>query len=137
VILSNGSVLDSNQAISVRNAVQTMVAAVRVDIGNARPQNNFIMNPSVFNAIIAPMSLEYDSPSELITFAPDFLPQTADLTKPAVFDVLYQCRTTQLKSAGSVFISVLVATLSIFSSGWAGFMVIAATIAKWNKPEGA
>jgi len=126
-------ILDLNQAITARNAIQTMLAAVRVDIGNARLQNNFIVNSSVFNVTTSGTNA---SQSSLFSgFDDSDFPLTADMTKPAVFDVLYQCRTTQLKSAGSVFISVLVATLSIFSSGWAGFMVIAATIAKWNKPE--
>lgn len=52
---------------------------------------------------------------------------------PAVFNALYQCQTTQLKSIGSVIISILVATLSLFTSGWGIVMLAAAFLEKRNR----
>jgi hypothetical protein len=49
---------------------------------------------------------------------------------PARIQVLFPCRFLQKKDPGQAFISVLVATLSMFSGGWALFTLIATS---WTK----
>jgi len=141
--LTDGSVppVNQNYTIPIHNMMQVMLAAVRIDIGNTRPQNNFIVNPSVLNSTVrVPASLPNNSKLKTNYIfqpfsVPSIFPPNVDTSRPAVFNVLYQCRTTRIKDGGSVFISVLVATLSIFSSIWAGFMLVAAMAAKWDSPH--
>ncbi|KAF8889655.1 hypothetical protein BD779DRAFT_1671768 [Infundibulicybe gibba] len=58
----------------------------------------------------------------------DFIPM--NLTGPASVQVVYLCRYQQRKSLPQATISVIVATLSMFSGGWAVFMLIATCIVK-------
>jgi hypothetical protein len=64
---------------------------------------------------------------------PDFnitglLPLTVE--GPAQLDVVYLCRFERPLAPGQAFIAVLVATLSMFSTGWALFLGLATNFVK-------
>lgn len=138
-LTSNGSPYtggpDANLTVPVRNAFQTALAAARVDIGNSWMKNNFLLNTSLENAtlavppVVAPTG---QGPLSVLLNAihPDPLNMSDTDVYPAVFNTVYQCQTTQRKSVGSVIISILVATLSLFTSGWGVFMLAAAFLHK-------
>ncbi|KAJ7178907.1 hypothetical protein C8R46DRAFT_1323105 [Mycena filopes] len=137
----NQPVITSDLYNVLANVIQTMYAAVRIDLGNPSP-NNFLLNtsvvpqtifstfssiPGVFNA-----SEEY---ANLVGEAvnPDFnmtglLPLS--VVGPAVLDVVYLCQFQQRKAPAQAFIAVLVATLSMFGSAWAIFLALATKVVK-------
>ncbi|KAG8862974.1 hypothetical protein FRB96_000394 [Tulasnella sp. 330] len=141
----------TNYSAAISNTMQIMLAAVRLDIGNIFP-NNFLVYPDAINATIAPelpvpgASASLDTSSGLygigiskqlhddrITGTSDnvlFMPMNA--SQPSVIDIQYLCHFPQEKSPGQAFVSVLVATLSMFSSGWAAFLLVATYFAKRN-----
>jgi hypothetical protein len=155
-ILANASTFDfdsstyigaDNFSITLVNLVQTTLAAVRIDIGNPWPLNNFILNTSVINATIAqlPQDLLFilgDNPntvslgqSLMQAVRPSYTPPSADTSRCAVFTVDYLCQTTRAKSPGSAFISVLVATLSMFTTGWGVLMLIVRFLSTRNRSD--
>jgi hypothetical protein len=124
------------------NFAQTIVAAVRIDLGNPSP-NNFMLNPSVLNATIvdifpannlttASASSLYEANANPDRRTQGMLPLT--VAGPADIQVLYTCQFRQRKSLAQVFISVLVATLSMFSAGWAVFTFFASYYAAHKSP---
>ncbi|KAJ6529125.1 hypothetical protein DFH09DRAFT_1045264 [Mycena vulgaris] len=123
------------------NVIQTMYAAVRIDLGNPSP-NNFLLNTSVIpDTIFATFpsipnvystSEEYDN---LVgtSVSSDFnitglLPLT--VVGPATMEVVYLCRFQHRKAPAQAFIAILVATLSMFGSGWAIFLALATKVVK-------
>lgn len=60
-----------------------------------------------------------------------------DGSKRSIISVPYLCHFSERKSAGEAFIAVLVATLSMFSAGWAIFMLVCSYLAKRGQPQGA
>ncbi|KAJ7096611.1 hypothetical protein B0H15DRAFT_920975 [Mycena belliarum] len=145
---ANEPLTDSNQPVITNttygvlaNVIQTMYASVRVDLGNPS-KNNFLLNPAAVPATIAAtfpaIPGVYDTSDEYANLVgtsvnPDFnitglLPLTT--TGAAQLDVVYLCRFQQRKAPAQAFIAVLVATLSMFGSGWAAFLVLAAKIVK-------
>lgn len=115
---------DSEGALHVQELAQAMRAAARMDIGNNWMENNWLLAPHP--------SL---SPDDTLEHLPTFDLNSSSIFS-ATFNAVYQCRTTQLKSGGSLFISVLVATLSIFSSIWGAFMLVAAMLEKRTQNVG-
>lgn len=140
------------------NAFQTMDAAVRVDFGHTI-YNNFLTN-----ADLGPLALSPTFPTltlspngtvsstgehsstlyELVTgtfgdLTPD---QTAivslplDASQPSRLQVPYLCHFSTRKSTGSLIVSVLVATLSMFTAGYGFVMFIASNIETFHRPEG-
>jgi hypothetical protein len=150
--VSNPWVLDNDTELPVYNILQTVYAAVRIDLGNPS-LNNFILNPAAINNTIyptfpiTPSNGEIDSESILyLTLNTPFpglppgqnlLPKSLFSWGPATIQVVYPCQIQIRKDAGALFISVLVATLSMFSSGWASYMLLAAVIAKQQNPTGS
>lgn len=141
----NPWVFDNDTELAVFNLLQALYAAVRIDLGNPS-SNNFILNPAAMNGTIAPnfpLTLangEAFSPSSLysIWVAPfpelqQVLPVT--VSGPASIQVVYPCQFQQLKGFGSLVISVLVATFSMFSTGWGIFMLLATAIVKRHNPS--
>ncbi|KAJ7921309.1 hypothetical protein B0H13DRAFT_2416493 [Mycena leptocephala] len=139
---SNQPVITNDTYNVLSNVIQTMYAAVRIDLGNPSP-NNFLLNTSVIPATIFstfPATLPgVDNTSEeyanLVgtTVNPDFnitglLPLTVE--GPALMDVVYLCRFQHPLPPAQAFIAVLVATLSMFSSGWAIFLALATKVVK-------
>ncbi|KAJ6526186.1 hypothetical protein DFH09DRAFT_1188077 [Mycena vulgaris] len=139
----------------IANLVQSAYAAVRLDLGNPSP-NNFLLNKSMVGEAITAhfpqtfpgMATESFLFSILVddgyyaqqpggtTYYNDvasMLPLAVPGT--AVVDGVYLCRFQRAKSPGSAFIAVLVATLSMFSSGWALFIAVAAGMVKTRAPD--
>ena len=115
---------------AIYNLLQTIHASVRIDLGNPS-QNNFFLNLSMvedtlFSTVNSTNSTNPTNSTLYfsVTNQSDLEKRIATLTPggPATIQVLYQCRLQQAKSIGSAIISVLVATLSMFSTAWAIFM---------------
>lgn len=145
----------TNYSAAIGNAMQTMLAAVRLDIGNIFP-NNFLVYPDAINATIASelpvpgASAVFDTSSGLYGIGISkqlhddrvggtsdnvlFMPMNA--SQPSVIDIQYLCHFPQEKTPSQAFISVLVATLSMFSSGWAAFLLVATYLVKRRNRRG-
>ncbi|KIK10082.1 hypothetical protein K443DRAFT_78 [Laccaria amethystina LaAM-08-1] len=139
------TVLDDNIKLPISNLLQTVYAIIRVELGNPSP-NNFILHPNVTDNIIVstfPATPLNQGGDALVSGLyqewtnPDpetkrYLP--VSVSEPANIQVVYPCRFQQQKTPSQLFISVLVATLSMFSTGWAVFMVLAVYFAKRKGP---
>ncbi|KAF8879948.1 hypothetical protein BD779DRAFT_1113826 [Infundibulicybe gibba] len=124
---------------SYSNIVQTVHAAVRVDLGNPSP-NNFLLNSNATdNTLYAlfPASSGVNVTRSLLYMArkspnviglDKFLPM--NVTGPASLQVVYLCRFQRRKSMSQAAVAIIVATLSMFSGGWAIFMLVATTLTK-------
>ena len=144
----NPWVLDNDTELAVYNILQTVYAAVRIDLGNPS-LNNFILYPAAMNNTIyptfpiTPANGEAFSNSTLFSILntpfpglqPNLPPLTLFFFGPATIQVVYPCQFQQHKAAGALFRSVLVATLSMFSTG-SVYMILATTIAKRRDPAG-
>ncbi|KAG8846469.1 hypothetical protein FRB96_001993 [Tulasnella sp. 330] len=119
-----------NQTVTLNNAAQLIVAAIRLDIGNIF-SNNLLVSPNTLNATITPTytnsSQGTSAPSSLYSALNQFntgdqnwtvLNMNAQQLRPAVIATQYLCHVPQRKPVGQLVMSVLVATLSIFSTGW-------------------
>ncbi|KAJ7274868.1 hypothetical protein C8J57DRAFT_1312947 [Mycena rebaudengoi] len=143
----NQPVLNDETAGIMANVIQTLYAAVRVDLGNPSP-NNILLNASAVPATILssfpPIPGVYNT-SELFSTLVGGTSESLDFNitgllplsvpGPGVLDVVYLCRFQEPKAPAQAFIAVLVATLSMFSSGWAVFLVLATRVVK--KRDGA
>jgi len=144
----NPWVLDDDTEQPLHNLLQAVAACIGVELGNPRP-NNFILNPSFLNNTIIPnfptTQWNADIPDEIYSSLyygwahPDpilesYLP--VDTSGPANIQAVYPCQFQKRKSPGALFVSVLVATLGMFSTGWAVFILIASALAKRTDPEG-
>jgi len=137
-------ILNDDIEIPFYNLLQTVYAAIRVDMGNPS-MNNFILNPSALNLTIyekfpatanqdETTSTFYDQSSGNNPKSDLHLP--INVPGPAQIQVVYTCRTQQRKSLGSLITSVLVATLSMFSIAWAAFISAATAFVKRTDPAG-
>ncbi|KAJ7848641.1 hypothetical protein B0H14DRAFT_2767623 [Mycena olivaceomarginata] len=139
---TNKPVITNDTYNAVANVLQTMYAAVRIDLGNPSP-NNFLLNTSVIPSTIFPtfpttIQGVYNQSEEYANLVgdavnPDFnitglLPLTVE--GPAQLDVVYLCRFERPLAPAQAFIAVLVATLSMFSTGWALFLGLATKFVK-------
>ncbi|TFK40231.1 hypothetical protein BDQ12DRAFT_680551 [Crucibulum laeve] len=140
----NPQIFNNDTLAPISNLIQLVYAATRLDLGNPS-RNNFILNPNItdqtlnssfpntvnnpaggpLNTSVSSMYEIWDQREQRLN---EFLP--IGLEGPANIQVVYLCRFQRRKSAGSLFISVLVATLSMFSSGWAIYMMVATYFAK-------
>jgi hypothetical protein len=145
--VNNPYVLDANSEQPFFNLLQAVYAAIRVDLGNPS-LNNFILNPLALNDTIfqtfpvtpynqdqssttSTLYSQWHNPSPALQ---KYLP--INVSGPAQIQVAYPCRFQQRKPLGSLVVSVLVATLSMFSSAWAVFIHLATTYAKGTDPAG-
>ena len=139
----NPWVFDNDTQLAIYNLIQTVYACIRIDLGNPS-SNNFILNPAAINGTISPTfpltqaNGEAFSNSSLYVVWATWLQYRPPVTVsgPATIQVVYPCQFQKLKSLGSLAISVLVATLSMFSTGWGIFMLLATAVAKRNNPTG-
>ena len=142
----NPWVFDNDTQLPLYNLIQTVYAAIRIDLGNPS-SNNFILYPAAMNGTISPTfpltpangeafsnSSIYMDLTEPFPWLKRHLPVT--VSGPAVIQLVYLCRFQQRKSLGQLIIAVLVADLSMFSGGWTVFMLIATAVAKRNNPSG-
>lgn len=129
----NPKIIDAVTAAPLANLIQLVYASIRIDLGNPSP-NNFIINPSTTNKTLTqsfprtPVVEAAESKLYQRLTTGHFRPVVVE--DPATIRVVYLCRAQKQKGAGPLFIAVLVATLSMFSSGWAVFMFLATYIAK-------
>jgi hypothetical protein len=129
----------------IANLIQVIVASIRIDLGNPSP-NNFILHPSALNR-----TLSSTFPAVKLTNSTDSLLYQANvhpeiygmqgmlpltLAGQARIQVVFPCRFQRRKAFGALFISVLVATLSMFASGWALFMFLASYWVKHSSETG-
>ncbi|KAF9485189.1 hypothetical protein BDN70DRAFT_679073 [Pholiota conissans] len=140
--VTNPYVLDNDTEAPMLNLLQAIHAAIRIDLGNPS-SNNFILDQTALNSTIIPSfprtsynqnatSLLYEQWAHPGSQLQGFLP--FKIAGPAHIQAAYACHVQRRKPVGSLFVSVLVATLSMFSSGWAIFMIVAASLAKRNDP---
>jgi len=147
-------IMDDTSTAVVLNLLQTVYAAVRLDLGIDSP-NNYILHkevmPQTLNSTFPVTAVTPANPDNIgltsrlysIWSNPDatdssgndnswmwqFLPEVV-APGPAVIQVVYLCHIQSQKSPGSLIISVLVAVLSMFSSGWAIYLLVIGTFAK-------
>jgi hypothetical protein len=137
-------IINDNISAPLSNLIQSFHASVRVDLGNPS-RNNFLTSPAAVNTTLfatfpATEPLQpsnsnlYLSASQPNKYLKPFFPVL--LEGPARVQVVYLCRFQRRKPLGQAFISVLVATLSMFSSGWAIFMFIATNVIKSRDEKG-
>ncbi|KAG8870585.1 hypothetical protein FRB97_009623 [Tulasnella sp. 331] len=142
--------IPGNYTLAITNAMQVMLAAVRIDLGNILPTNMFVnrslelINATIASTFTADQSLVaelYATLSATDTPAAEEANQYRPITigdaekSPSHIDVGYQCRMEQQKSAGSILVAVSVATLTFFKTGWAAFLLILTFLAKRAHPE--
>ncbi|KAG8998983.1 hypothetical protein FRB93_013393 [Tulasnella sp. JGI-2019a] len=120
--------------------MQTMLAAVRIDLGNVLPNNSLANRSlSLVNQTIL-SNVNGNTSSQLYTMLaggdgwmgdnyPDLCNVSTD-TPPSQITLQYQCQVEQKKSAGAIFVSVTVATVTLFQGGWAVFMLMVTFLAK-------
>jgi hypothetical protein len=145
---TNPWVLDDIFEQPLYNLLQAVDACIGVELGNPRP-NNFILNPSFLNNTITrkfpttrwnadvgheDYSLLYHEWAQPDAELKSYLP--VNISGPANIQTLYACQLQKRKSPGPLFVSVLVATLGMFSTGWAFFLLIASALAKRTDPAG-
>lgn len=162
LFLANGTIITpsssadipTNYTGAISNAMQLVLAAARLDMGNIFP-NNFLIYSDVINATIASDLPVQGAPSEqatmselygalqdgiqgsaLVSLSNNVLEEVVDVSQPAVIDTQYLCHFSQAKPMGQAFISVLVATLSMFSGGWAVFLLISTYFEKRRYQQG-
>ncbi|KAF6759946.1 hypothetical protein DFP72DRAFT_1004757 [Ephemerocybe angulata] len=125
------------------NFLQLARAAAQIDLGNAAP-NNFLTNLSMVDSVLIPTYPSASRPgvsvkSQLYNAWKSQLMQSSiepkpyanlGISGPSTLQAVFICHFSRLKSTGSLLVSVLVATLSMFSSGWAILLIVAAHIVK-------
>jgi hypothetical protein len=124
----------------VLNFVQLAQAAARIDLGNA-VANNFLLNPEVVDNILVATFPEtpvtstsqsdlYSTWKSQINPATKSPYRTLNVPGPSTLQAVFICHFFKLKGPGSLIVSVLVATLSMFSSAWALGLMTAAHFVK-------
>jgi hypothetical protein len=120
-----------NYDAAITNLAQVMHAAIRLDLGHVLP-NNVLVNPAMINGTIAAgTSLEGSylytdlnaDGSDLFTYPVFSLDETT-------IDVQFLCKLKSAKSWPEIMINTLVATVSMFGTGWGIAMLAAAYFAK-------
>ncbi len=114
------------------NLAQTLLAAVRIDLGNRNP-NNFLFNLSLVDATLSKKINSSDSLlySEVLKQV-DGKSASALVPGPATIQRVYSCNWQIPKPVGSAIISVMVATITMFMTGWQIVMVLLAGHASSN-----
>ena len=113
------------------NYAQTLLAAVRIDLGNRNP-NNFLFNLSFVDATLSKKINSSDSLlySEVLKQV-DGKPESASalVPGPATIQRVYSCKWQIPKPVGTAIISVMVATITMFMTGWQIVMLLLAALA--------
>ncbi|KAF8907353.1 hypothetical protein CPB84DRAFT_308744 [Gymnopilus junonius] len=118
-----------------------MYSAIRIGLGNPSV-NNFILNRMFLNKTIYSTfpATKYNSDAAsrnstmyAIYNHPDALTTVTGLSQ---IQLVYACRFQQRKYIGPLIVSVMVATVSMFSSGWALYILIATELAKREATSG-
>ncbi|KAG8992993.1 hypothetical protein FRB93_002146 [Tulasnella sp. JGI-2019a] len=117
------------------SATQLFLAVVRLDIGNAFP-NNFLVHPDTLNATISSNITLYGDCLDTLQQMDSVFPGLGDMSRPATIASQYLCHFPHRKPLGSAIISVLVATLTMFGSGWTVFLLVAKLYEQRKYPQG-
>lgn len=147
-------IMDDTSTAVILNLLQTVYAAVRLDLGIDSP-NNFILHkevmPQTLNSTFPVTAVTPANPNNIgltshlysswsnpnatdssgtdYSWMWQFLPEVV-APGPAAIQIVYLCHVQSRKSPGSLIISVLVAVLSMFSSGWGIYLLAIGTFAK-------
>lgn len=131
----------SNFSSAISNAMQVVLAGARIDIGNILP-NNFLVNRDIVGDAIQETLPDPISGGEAGIWSPLTSPiyratiNGIDIGLPVTIAATYQCRVQVPKSPGQIFVAVVVATITLFSSGWAVFMMLLAFFVNLKNPRG-
>ncbi|EIW80410.1 hypothetical protein CONPUDRAFT_125167 [Coniophora puteana RWD-64-598 SS2] len=124
---------------TLQNLAQALYASIRLDLGHWTA-NNILTNKLAYDAVIQPGQSFADSTLNSNT-APAYVnftsPPAVDVsTPPSVAQMQYTCTIRQMKTGGSMFMSVAAATLAMFLSAWGAITAILSSVAR-NGPGGA
>ncbi|TEB34781.1 hypothetical protein FA13DRAFT_1729438 [Coprinellus micaceus] len=135
--------LDKALEVPTINFVQLARAAALIDIGS-KASNNLLTNLDFIDQILypelPPVSGTTAAPSARSQLYDAWKTQTSPLNSihypslavsgPSTLQAVFICHFSKLKGIGSLIVSVLVATLSMFSSAWGLALILAAYAAK-------
>ena len=114
---------------AISNLAQTILASVQIDLGNPSP-SNFLLNRSVVDQTIFNKINSTVVNSKLYLASTNQSAPPFTLEGPATIQALYSCRLQLAKPLGPAVISVIVATLSMFMSGWGAFIFVSSEYAE-------
>ena len=136
---NNAFALHINDLYSpIANIVQIIHAAVLIDLGNPH-KNNFLLNPSMLDKTLYsefPAILKPHKPTVSMLYQTVFATAPLKVEGPAKLEARYLCHLQQMRAPAQAFIAVLVATLSMFVSGWGFFTLLATYWAKRSNDSG-
>ena len=118
------------------NFAQTLLAAVRIDLGNRNP-NNFLFNLSFVDATLSKKINSSDSLlyREVLKQVDGKSESASALVPgPATIQRVYSCKWQIPKPVGTAIISVMVATITMFMTGWQIVMLLLAALAS-SRPQ--
>jgi len=131
----------TNLYAPIANIVQTIHAAIQIDLGNAH-KNNFLLNPPTLNKTLFSEFPAAFLPKRTVSTLyqaisnGSFSTLPLKVEGPAKLEARYLCHLQRMKPPAQALIAVLVATLSMFLSGWGSFMLVATYWAKRNNDLG-
>jgi hypothetical protein len=141
--------LDKALEVPTINFVQLARAAALIDIGS-KASNNLLTNLDFIDQILypelPPVSGTTAAPSARSQLYDAWKTQTSPLNSihypslsvsgPSTLQAVFICHFSKLKGIGSLVVSVLVATLSMFSSAWGLALILTAYAAKSKGRQG-
>lgn len=132
----------SNLTSAISNAMQVVLAAARIDVGNIL-SNNILVNRDLVSTAIQETLPDpvTGGATGIWSQLTDPGPQRVTINgivpgAPVTINTTYQCHVQIPKSPGQIFVAVAVATVTLFSSGWAVFMLLLTFFANRKNPRG-
>lgn len=134
--------LDDTLRPPISNILHLALAAMRVDLGNPSP-NNFLTHPDALNqtltAVFPQTASTVSMPSKLYTYLREQSLLVGSESGTSVFDpfripgpsvvqAVYVCKFLKRKDVGNLIVSVMVATLGMFTTAWTVFIFVACWI---------
>ncbi|KAF6759960.1 hypothetical protein DFP72DRAFT_1063691 [Ephemerocybe angulata] len=130
--------LDDMITPPINNILHLALAAIRIDLGNPSP-NNFLTHPESLNQTLTatfpktPFTSQAQSLLYTTLNEKHFVKESLDsddlpifsIHGPSTVQAVYVCKFMKRKKTGNLIITVFVATVSMFTSGWAVFILIA------------
>ncbi|KAJ7936047.1 hypothetical protein B0H13DRAFT_1853749 [Mycena leptocephala] len=120
------------------NIITIFYAAVRLDLGHWTPDNVFT-NTTSFNNSMLPPDFSADDSAAFRSLANSkgmayvnltTPPPASERTAPAVIQIPYTCNVRKQKPLGSLVVSVISATLSMFLGAWGAIIAVLSGIAR-------
>lgn len=128
--------LEDTMRPPIVNFLQLALAIIRIDLGNTLA-NNFLTHPQLLNQTLEAFFPETTSASGMPSRLHSYLQQQAlllgsgsafdafQVPGPSVVQTVYVCKLLKRKSTGNLLVSVFVATVGMFMSGWTFFIMMA------------